>query len=139
MAIQKIHPYVHLNGQAEAAVRFYEKALGAQVGRLTRYREAPMTIPESHQQRIMHAELRIGGGVLMISDAPPGMDLELGHGYDIMVEFGEREELVRAFTALTTEGRVVMPLQDMFWGGHMGMAVDRFGVSWILAQMPAAS
>ena len=143
MAIRQLNPYIHFNGEAEAALRFYERALGAKVEVLMRYGEAPMEVPDSHRERIIHAQLRIGAGVLMLGDAPWHMVVGPGDtvngAIEVALEFTDRAEMDRAFAALAIEGRVEMPIQGMFWGGTLGMLVDRFGVHWMLMQVPAAA
>jgi uncharacterized glyoxalase superfamily protein PhnB len=41
-------------------------------------------------------------------------------------------EAERIFRELSTEGRVVMPLEKTFWAERFGMVVDRFGVPWLI-------
>jgi uncharacterized glyoxalase superfamily protein PhnB len=38
----------------------------------------------------------------------------------------------RLFTALIDGGQVTMPLCQTFWSPRFGMAVDRFGVTWMI-------
>lgn len=33
--------------------------------------------------------------------------------------------------------RVIMPLENTFWGARFGMLIDRFGISWMFnAELP---
>jgi PhnB protein len=41
-------------------------------------------------------------------------------------------EAERIFQALSEKGNVVMPLQQTFWAARFGMAVDRFGIPWMI-------
>ena len=70
---QIIQPYLFFGGRCEEAINFYKKALSAEVGMLMRYRESPEPIPPGmlqagFEEKVMHAELRIGGAVIMASD-----------------------------------------------------------------------
>lgn len=132
MTVQRLHPYLHFLGEAQAAIHLYEHALGARVAHLTRYGDAPMPVPDDHKDRIMHAELHIDGHALMLSDGPPGYTAPLGSAFQVVLEFSDDAAMARAFDALLAGGDVVMPLQDMFWGGRIGMLVDRFRVRWML-------
>ena len=38
----------------------------------------------------------------------------------------------RIFKALTERGKVTMPFQKTFWSSGFGMAVDRFGIPWMV-------
>lgn len=136
MAIRQLNPYIHFNGEAEAAIKLYEEALGAKVVMLTRYAEAPMPMPDDHERRIMHAELRVDDHPLMLSDGPPGTTMASRSAMQVALDFTDRAAMTRAFALLAAGGEVAMPLQDMFWGGHMGMLIDRFGVRWMLMQTP---
>lgn len=136
MPITQLNPYIHFNGDAEAAIRLYEQALGATVEVLMRYGEAPMPTPDTHKARIMHAQLRIDGHVLMLSDGPPDSTGVPGHAFHVALEYDDDADMARAFDLLAAGGEVVMPLQDMFWGGRLGMLVDRFSIRWMLIRNP---
>lgn len=75
MSIKNVGPYVHLYGSALDAIAFYERALGAKVEALLRFRDAAAinheTPPEIANQ-VMHSVLRIGPATLSISDGMPG-------------------------------------------------------------------
>lgn len=136
MAIKQLNPYIHFNGEADAAIRFYEQVLGAKVEGLMRYGETPMPMPEEHKQKIIHAQLRFGNAVLMLSDGPPGFTATQGNAFFVTIEVEDDAELAKAFDALLPGGEVLMGLETMFWGGRLGMLKDRFGVRWMLMRMP---
>jgi PhnB protein len=137
MAVKELNPYIHFNGQAEEAIRHYEQALGATLeGPIMRYGEAPMPMPDDYKARVMHSQLRVGGKLLMVSDAPPGRVGHVGGNIDVAIEYTDDAEMARAFDALAAGGTVTMPLGDQFWGGRLGIVDDRFGVTWILLRNP---
>jgi PhnB protein len=79
MAIQQLNPYLNFDGTAEKAIALYERALGAKTEALQRFGDIPGEAPPpGAAQRVMHALLRVGPGVIMISDTPPGMPPNLG-------------------------------------------------------------
>ena len=52
----------------------------------------------------------------------------IGHdGLDV------RQETDRLFKALSVNGKVEMPLQDMFWGDYFGCLTDQFGIHWMFS------
>src|SRR5690606_31667207 len=72
----KIEPYLFFDGQAEEAMAFYEKALGAQREAAMRYADCPEPIPAEYMppggpQKILHGSLIIQGQRLMLSDGVP--------------------------------------------------------------------
>jgi PhnB protein len=138
----KINPYLSFNGNAEAAVNFYKSVFGGEVTTLSRFRDAPSEVCEEAKlserdlDKIMHAELPIGdGNVLMAHDVPLSMseNFKTGDGVSLSLNTDSREETDRLFAALSTGGSVTMPLADAFWGDYFGMCVDQFGVSWLLS------
>lgn len=67
------------------------------------------------------------------TDAPESMGFSVVQGNNcyINLEPDTRGETDRLFAALSVNGKVEMPLQDMFWGGYFGSLTDQFGVRWM--------
>jgi len=91
---------------------------------------------EEHKQRVMHAQVRVDGRLLMLSDGPPSYTAQMGNAYNVALEYTDDGEMARAFDALAAGGKVTMPLADQFWGGRLGMLGDKFGVQWMLTRNP---
>ncbi len=70
----QVNPYLYYSGNCEAALKFYEKALGAKIEMMMTHESAPaeMPTPPEWKKKIMHARASIGGATIMASDAPPG-------------------------------------------------------------------
>ena len=133
MAIKKLNPYLNFDGDAAAAIKLYESALGAKLEALSRFGEMPNSsaAPE-HKDRVMHALLRLGEqGVIMISDTMPGMPHVKGSNVYITLDFEDVADLNEKFEALAAGGKVEMPLNDAFWGARFGMLTDAHGVHWM--------
>lgn len=139
MPVKDVSPYLFFNGDAEAAVRLYEKALGAKVTALMRYDEMPAehrpTAPEL-ARRIMHAALAIGPRTVMISDTLPGRPTTQGSNVEICLQYDEVAEMTARFEALAASGTVVMALHDAFWGDRFGALIDELGVQWMFIGPP---
>ena len=132
MAVKTIKPYLFFNGTALEAIAFYEKALEAKAGRISRFSDMPGSeVPAEHANSVMHAELEVGGGTLFISDGMPGATHAQGDGVFVCLEYEGRADVDRHFAALSEGGRVAEPLQDTFWGARFGLLVDRFGIHWM--------
>src|SRR6187551_2905258 len=72
MSIRKLNPYLNFNGTAAKAIKLYESALGAKVENVMPWTDMPGQPPSPESKdRLMHAVLRIGEGVVMLSDSPP--------------------------------------------------------------------
>ena len=133
MAIKKLTPYLALNGTANQAIELYQKALGAETLTVSRFADTPgMDAAPEHRERVMHAVLRIGEAVIMISDTRPDEPAPVGGNVHIAVDFDDPTELIRRFDALSAGGEITMPVQDTFWGAKFGMLTDAYGVQWML-------
>jgi PhnB protein len=132
MAIQTLNPYLNFDGSADQAIKLYESALGAKVETIQRFGDVKeMPVAPEHKQRVMHAQLVIGGGVVMISDSPPGMPVARDSNVQVALHFDDPQEMAGKFDALAKGGQVAMPLQDTFWGARFGMLTDAFGIRWM--------
>ena len=106
MAIKKLNPYLNFNGTAAKAIKLYEKALDAKTENVM-----PWTSPEGQpptpetKDRIMHAVLHIGDGVVMVSDAPPGIPVTAGNNMHVTLDFDDAADMARRFDALSAGGR----------------------------------
>jgi len=135
-----VSTYLNFEKETEAAFNFYKTVFG------TEYTHAPMrfgdipaspgspAIPEEDKRLIMHAELPIlGGHMLMGTDAPESMGfrVNIGNNVYIMLQPDTRKETKDLFDALSAEGVVEQDLQDMFWGDYYGSCKDKFGVQWM--------
>ncbi len=128
----KLNPYIHFNGQAEEAIRLYERTLGAKVVNMMRFAEMPDASFSPEQNKlVLHSELRIGEGTLMVSDSMPGQPETQGVKVQILLDFSDVNELRQKFDALAVGGSVVMAPHDTFWGATFGVMNDAFGIRWL--------
>ena len=136
----RVEPYLFFEGRCEEAIDFYRKALGAEVTMLMRFKDspeppAPGICPPGSQDKVMHANLRIGDTMVMLSDGrcqgKPGFQ-----GVALSLAVPDDAAAERAFTALASNGQVQMPLAKTFFSSRFGMVVDRFGVSWMIIVTP---
>ncbi|MDR7307297.1 VOC family protein [Rhodoferax saidenbachensis] len=132
----KVEPYVFFNGRCEEAIAFYQQALGAEVTFQMRMNEAPDppppgSIPPGFENKIMHANLRIGDTSLMVSDGNSDMQTSF-KGFTLSLGVADAAEAERTFHALAQGGTVKMPLGKTFWSPAFGMLEDKFGVGWMV-------
>src|SRR5262245_49383101 len=132
MAIKQLNPYLNFNGTAAKAIKLYETALGAKVENVMPWSDVPGQPPApENKDRIMHAVLRIGAGVLMLSDSQPSQPVTAGTNASVTLDFDDPNDMARKFEALSAGGKITMPLQDTFWGAKFGMLTDAHGISWM--------
>ncbi len=132
-AVMKVEPYLFFEGRCDEALEFYRTALGAEVTMLMRYTESPdpgMCTP-GLEDKVMHANLRIGNNTMMASDGrctgQPGFQ-----GFALSLAVADEAEAERLFAALVDGGTVMMPLTKTFYSPRFGMVTDRFGVMWMI-------
>jgi PhnB protein len=132
-----IQPYLMFNGRCEEAIDFYKKALGAQAQMVLRFKEAPdqSMITPGMDEKIMHAALNIGDGVVLMSD---GMctGQQAFEGFSLSFTVADEAEAQRRFNALADGGQVRMPLGKTFFSPSFGVVADKFGVGWMVYVEP---
>ena len=138
---QVIQPYLFFNGSCEAAVTFYQKAIGAQVEMMMRFKDSPEapppgTVPAGYENKIMHTSFRVGGSVVMASDGCSEGKANF-QGFSLSLTVPNEAEADRVFAALSDGGQVQMPLGKTFWSPRFGMLTDRFGLGWMISVLPA--
>jgi PhnB protein len=131
-----IEPYLFFNGRCEEAIEYYTRTAGARLEMAMRYRESPDPVPEGRvpggwEDKILHASLLIGGARLMLSDGGSS-EAPSFRGFALSLALPDEAEARRVFDAFAASGSAVMPLGRTFWSPCFGMAVDRFGVLWMI-------
>jgi PhnB protein len=133
----ELSPHLSFNGQCEAAFKFYAKTFGGNIVLLQTHADSPAKdqVPHEWRDKVLHARLELGNQVLMGMDAPPPRYAK-PQGIFVTVTLPTTEESERAFTALAKHGEVTMPFQKTFWSAGFGMAVDGFGIPWMINTAP---
>jgi PhnB protein len=131
-----VTPYLFFDGRCEEAINFYKKALGAEVGMMMRFKEAPEQPPPDKvapgtENKIMHACLRINGAEVMASDGCASGKPKF-EGFSLTLNTNDESHADRMFAALSEGGEVRMPLGKTFFAKRFGMVADRFGVGWMI-------
>jgi len=128
-----IQPYLTFNGRCEEAIEFYKKALGAEVQMMLRFKESPdqSMIQPGIEEKVMHAALQIGDGVILASD---GMctGQQGFEGFALSFTVKDEADAGKRFNALADGGQVRMPLGKTFFSPAFGMVQDKFGVGWMI-------
>ncbi|WP_374575869.1 VOC family protein [Phenylobacterium sp.] len=119
--------YVNIDGAAEASA-FYQRAFGA---------SEQMRLPDKDGKRLLHCQLRINGGDLLISDIFPemGMSREAPANLTLHLQVDDIDAWWKR--AADAGATVVSPVQQMFWGDRYGVLKDPFGVQWSMGQTVA--
>ena len=114
-----VTPYLAIAGAADA-LEFYKRAFGAK--ELSR-QPAP-------DGRLMHAAMRVGDSVIMMSDEFPGSATRAPKnvgGTTVMLHVYTKDVDKLWARAVAAGATVTLPLDDMFWGERSGQLEDPFG------------
>jgi PhnB protein len=136
--MKTINPYLNFPGTAEEAFNFYKSVFGGEFLSVMRFKDTEEAdkISDSEKEKLMHISLPIGKGTLLMgSDVPEsmGMTVTYGNNYFLSIDAESREEADKIFNALSENGKIEMPMQDMFWGAYFGMCADKFGIQWMVS------
>ena len=114
---------------AEEAMNFYIGLFdNSKIVKVTRWgKEIP-----GKEGTIMHAIFQLNGKLYMCSDSPAIHDWDFSPAVSNYVECEDEKELERLFTALSSNGAVMMPLGNYGFSQKFGFVEDQFGVSWQL-------
>lgn len=117
-----VYPYLSVKG-GKAAIDFYTRAFGA---------EEKLRMMAEDGERILHAQLRINGALVMISDDFPeyrgGGEAPAPAGVTIHLEVDDADAWWAR--AVKAGASIVMPIADQFWGDRFGQVKDPFGHDW---------
>ncbi len=127
-----LNPYINFRDNARQAMKFYESVFGGKLTMNT-FKEFHASQDPSEDDKIMHAELHAGDGIIfMASDTPNSMQYRPGENFTMSLS-GENElELKTYFEKLSAGGKVTMPLAKAVWGDTFGMCTDQFGINWMV-------
>lgn len=127
-----LNPYLSFRDNAAEAMEFYRSVLGGELT-MSKFGDYPMGMPESENDKVMHAQLVAPGGlILMGADTPAGMEYSTGGNVACSLSGTDVDELRGYWDALTAGGSVTVPFELAPWGDWFGMCDDKFGVSWLV-------
>ena len=120
-----ITPYLIVDN-ASSAIDFYKKAFGAE----ERARHG------GHGGKIMHAEISIGGSVIMLADEFPQMGAVSpktlkGTPFGLCLYVNDCDKIFNQ--AVAAGGKVERPVANQFYGDRSGTLIDPFGHKWTIS------
>ena len=131
-----IQPYLFFDGRCEEALDFYQRALGAEVTMLMRFKDAPEPpspdkMSAGNEDKVMHSSFRVGDSEIMASDGYC-MGSPSFQGFALSVPAKDEAQADKIFAALAEGGQVQQPLVKTFFSPRFGMVADRFGITWMV-------
>ena len=120
---QAVIPYLAVR-DGSAALDFYQSVFGAE--KVQEYRE---------DNRLSHAELKIGGTYLMLAEENPQIEFNAPTEDKVtdsnMIYLEDVDEVVER--AVHAGARLVTPVADLPFGDRSGTIVDPFGHRWMVS------
>lgn len=122
-----VTPFLSIQGASDA-IKFYQKAFGAE--QIERH--------DALDGKVMHAVLRIGDSLIMLADEFP----EYNSGVSSPVRLTGSCVVLHLYVdnvddlfnkAVQAGAKVIMPVEDRFWGDRYGQLQDPFGHHWSVA------
>lgn len=134
-----LNPYLNFPGNTEEAFNFYRSVFGEDfAGGIFRFKDTLEAdkLNASDREKIMHVGLPLGKGTMLIAtDALESMGHKVtaGNNFHLSIETESKDEADIIFNGLSAEGKVTIPMADMFWGAYFGMLTDKFGIQWMVS------
>ena len=129
----RLNPYIQFDGDARAAMEFYQSVFGGDLSANT-FKEFGAGHGPEDDEKLMHSQLETPSGfTLMASDTPEGMpEASPGGNITISLSGDDNDDLRGYWDKLADGGQVMMPLEKQMWGDEFGMCTDKFGVAWMV-------
>ena len=136
-------PYINYPGNAKEAIAFYSQALGETTTEVHLYSEFPdmnKDLPEKWNEKVSHAVIATDGFTFMLADVIQdenhihGMPPISYKGCPIALSIGftDAAKQQKVFDAFSVDAiKIIMPLEDTFWGARFGILFDKFGIRWM--------
>ncbi len=137
--MESLNPYLTFPGNCEEAFNFYKSVFGGEFLSLGRFSDLPsddgVIIPEYKMNKIMHVALPIGSqAVLLGSDSDEDLpSVVAGNNVSLSITARTKEDADKFFENLSSNGKIIMQIGDVFWGSYYGMCTDKFGINWTVS------
>jgi PhnB protein len=134
-----VNIYLNFNGNCEEVFNFYKSIFNGEFSYIGRFKDMPPQdgmppLTAEMAEKIMHVSLRISKETyIMGSDVGGEWASEFlpGNNFSISINADSKEEVDRLFKGLSVDGKIIMPLNNTFWGDYFGMFTDKFGINWM--------
>ncbi len=126
----QVNAYLNFGGKCREAMHFYKDCFGGELS-IQMVGESPLAgqMPTELNDQVLHSSLMNNGLTIMATDMTRE-PLVVGNTVYLCINCCTEEEINELFKNLSTGGKVVDPLTDMFWG-RFGTLIDKFGMKWM--------
>ncbi|WP_127539705.1 VOC family protein [Paenibacillus illinoisensis] len=134
----EVIPFLSMNGDAAAAIAFYEKVLGAKVLFKKSYKEMKemnpgFDYPAGQDEYITHSVLEIGVNKIMIAEEAmdPERPWQLGNSTSLCIQSKDKSTMDHLYTSLVQheDVKVLVPYEQNEFSPGYGIVRDPFGIA----------
>lgn len=126
--------FLNFDGNCKEAAEFYSYVFQTEPPVFMTYGEGAQDpshpLPQEAMNLIMYTDLLIEGDTIMLMDAYPPMDLQMGNNISLTVICRDKETATGYFNRMLERGTADMELQETFWSPWYGSIIDDFGFIW---------
>jgi PhnB protein len=131
LVMAQLNPYLNFHGQCKEAMNFYKEIFGGEL-EVMLAGESPVAdqVPAEFHKGVLHSSLKTPGFEIMATDMTPTPPIE-GNTVHLCVRCNSEEETRLLFDRLSEGGKVIQPLNKMFFG-WIGTVADKYEKHWML-------
>ncbi|HEX6573575.1 MAG TPA: VOC family protein, partial [Gemmatimonadaceae bacterium] len=108
--------YINYRGNCEEAFRYYEEHLGGRVTGISRHDMVNNpNIPAEWREKVLHARIQIGDGVIMGADIPNAEPMRSAY---VALTIDSESEAERIYSALSNGGEIFMKMEKTFFANR---------------------
>ena len=130
--MNKISPFITLNGTCETAMQFYADNLpNTKIEKCVKYGEMMPDSGDDTKNLVMYGALSISGNNLFFLDMDPAHTVpEMSWASSLYIDCTSEEEFTSIHNALANGGSVMMGPESVGDIRKCSWVVDKFGVVW---------
>ena len=138
----RVTPIMILTGQANQAIKLYEKAFGADVKFKALYSDMhtdDWQCKEEEKDFVAHSEIKIGDNIVMLADDVTKISDVADHDkpaksfmIDLLVNFDTDDELKAAYAVISEGATITEPLTSATYCSLCVSLIDKYGGRWQL-------
>ncbi len=135
-----VNVYLNFESNCEEAFNFYKSIFEGEFSYLGRFNEMPPQegmppMPACMANKILHIGLPISKETMLMGCDTGGEwvpPFKPDNNFAISVSVDSKAKADEIFAGLSQDGKIIMPLANMFWGDYFGQCEDPFGVNWMV-------
>ena len=131
----KCDVYLTFDSNCEEAITFYKDIFDGEFRVMMRYKDGPpeyMSSPEI-VNKIMHVTITFGNDCELKASDSFHQHLNKSNNFNISFLAEDDTQAQAVFNGLSEGGTIIMPYENVFWGGKFGNLIDKLGIQWMVS------